>query len=94
MNAEPIFRREPETGVDRPGIRGDVAETSTSDRHLFELENRCAALRAELTEVEAQLRELRIAADLCPRCGGAGRVSVRGGLYREVHQVPCKCQGS
>ena len=92
MNLEPLYRGEPAL-AERPGGNGEGSEASVSDRLLFDLENRCAALRAELTELEAQLRELRIAADLCPRCGGAGRVMVRGGLYGEVHQVPCKCQG-
>lgn len=63
-----------------------------SDSLLFELENRCAALREELAALELRLRELRIAAELCPRCGGAGQVTVRGGLYGELHQRRCTCQ--
>jgi hypothetical protein len=94
MSLEPLYRSRPAVVGDRTAVPGDASEVSGPDRHLLELENRCSALRAELTELEAQLRELRIAADLCPRCGGSGRVVVRGGLYGEAHQLPCKCQGS
>lgn len=59
---------------------------------LVELEERHAALCAELQEVERQLRELRTAADLCPLCGGSGQRWVRGGLYGETQLRPCSCQ--
>jgi len=59
---------------------------------IFELEHRCEVLRAELAGLEARLRELRIAADLCPLCGGVGRRPVRGGLYGEVCHRRCVCQ--
>lgn len=92
MSMQSNYARVSETA---PGV--EVAESpagaSNSDTLLFEMENRCAALRAELAELELRLRGLRIAADLCPRCGGAGRVTVRGGLYGELHQRPCQCQG-
>jgi len=67
-------------------------ELPSSDAAIFELEHRSEVLRAELGRVEARLRELRIAADLCPHCGGAGRRPVRGGLYGEVCNRLCVCQ--
>jgi hypothetical protein len=80
------------TTSDPDAAESPSVDASSSDTLLFEMENRCAALRAELAELELRLRGLRIAADLCPLCGGAGRVTVRGGLYGELHQRPCKCQ--
>lgn len=60
---------------------------------LFELEERYGRLCAELAEVEARLRQLRTAAEVCPMCGGSGERWVRGGLYGELQQRPCPCQG-
>jgi excinuclease UvrABC ATPase subunit len=92
MSMKSEQQSESDLGFETAQAEGLSSAGSSSDTLLFELENRCAALRAELTELEARLRKLRIAADLCPRCGGAGRVNVRGGLYGEVHQRPCQCQ--
>jgi len=90
MSMKSEQRLDTDLGTGQPDDPSEAS--STSDTLLFELESRCAALRAELSELEARLRTLRIAADLCPRCGGAGKVNVRGGLYGEVHQRPCQCQ--
>lgn len=60
---------------------------------LFELEERYGKLCAELAGVEARLRQLRTAADVCPLCGGTGQRWVRGGLYGEMQQRPCTCEG-
>jgi hypothetical protein len=72
-----------------PGAESDVTE-----RVLFELEQRYNQLLDELETVEARLRELRTAAEVCPLCGGLGRRRVRGGLYGEFQQVPCQCSES
>lgn len=80
--------------LDAEGTPTGAAEPTGSDSLLFEMESRCEALRTELAALELRLRELRIAADLCPRCGGAGQVKVRGGLYGEVHHRPCTCKAA
>jgi hypothetical protein len=59
---------------------------------LYRLEARHEQLLAELKSVEAQLRKLRMAADLCPECGGSGERWVRGGIYGEQQRRPCVCQ--
>ena len=59
---------------------------------LLELERRHARLTAELAVVEAQLREFRTAAAVCPTCGGTGRRRTRGGLYGETQDRPCDCE--
>lgn len=60
---------------------------------LFELEERYGKLCAELAVVEGRLRQLRTAADVCPLCGGTGQRWVRGGLYGEMQQRACTCEG-
>lgn len=58
---------------------------------LFDLEQRHTSLCEELAAVEARLRDLRTAADVCPLCGGLGERWVRGGLYGELQRRPCPC---
>lgn len=62
------------------------------ERLLLALEARYSELEAELLETRARLRELRVAADLCPTCGGTGNRRVRGGLYGELQLRKCSCQ--
>jgi hypothetical protein len=83
--SQPCERVEPSTG--------SVSELPSSDAAIFELEHRSELLRTELAGLEERLRQLRIAADLCPLCGGVGRRPVRGGLYGEVCHRLCVCQG-
>lgn len=58
----------------------------------MELEQRHTRLCEELASVEARLRELRTAADVCPQCGGLGERWVRGGLYGELQRRACPCR--
>ena len=44
---------------------------------LFQLEERYGRLCSEVAALEARLRELRTAAELCPFCGGSCRRWVR-----------------
>jgi hypothetical protein len=60
---------------------------------LLALEARYSELEAELNETRTRLRQLRVAADLCPNCGGTGNRKVRGGLYGELQLRKCSCQG-
>jgi hypothetical protein len=62
------------------------------EQRLLALEARYTQLQAELAETTTQLRALRVAADLCPSCGGTGRRKVRGGLYGELQVRKCSCQ--
>ena len=61
------------------------------DEVLFELEERHGELCRELADLEARLRRLRTAANVCPLCGGRGRRWVRGGMYGEHQDRPCPC---
>ena len=70
----------------------DPAADPRLDDALYRLEARHEQLYAELKAVEARLRELRTAADLCPECGGSGERWVRGGIYGELQRRPCVCQ--
>jgi len=74
--------------------RGREGRTSPAEELLFSLEARHASLCAELAELEARLRTLRTAAEVCELCGGAGERWIRGGLYGELHRKPCPCQPS
>ena len=67
-------------------------EEGGAEAILFRLEERHTRLCEELTAVEAQLRELRTAAEICPDCGGTGQRWVRGGFYGEIQRRPCACK--
>ena len=64
-------------------------ERMNPDTLLLELEARHAHLCEELAALERALRELRVAAEVCPQCGGTGERWVRGGLYGELQRRSC-----
>jgi hypothetical protein len=61
------------------------------DTEMFTLEGRLAEILEEAEKIEERLRVLRTANDLCPKCGGKGKVNVRGGLYGERKTKNCSC---
>ena len=75
-----------------PNVRPEEPASATAEAHLFQLERRYEELCNELATVEARLRQLRMAADLCPICGGSGQRVTRGGLYGELQRRKCPCQ--
>jgi hypothetical protein len=79
----------PATLANAPSPVSQALETA-----LMELEERHTRLCEELAEVEARLRQLRTAADVCPLCGGLEERWVRGGLYGELQRRPCPCRES
>jgi hypothetical protein len=82
----PEIQREPRS----LGLRLPTGENP--EAVLFQMEERYGRLCAEVAALEAQLRELRTAAELCPMCGGAGERWVRGGLYGESQKRACPCR--
>ena len=68
------------------------AEEGGLEAALFRLEERYARQCEELAALEAQLRALRTAAEICPECGGTGQRWIRGGFYGEIQRRPCGCQ--
>lgn len=66
---------------------------SSPEARMAQLEERHTQLRTELALVERQMREICLAASVCPLCGGSGMREVRGGLYGELQSQPCPCAG-
>lgn len=58
---------------------------------LLELEDDRSHLSEQLEQLDSRLRQLRVG-EVCPLCGGTGRRPMRGGLYGELQQHPCRCQ--
>lgn len=78
--------------VAEPGLGTEMDPTEAANALLVELEERRARLCAELDELEARLRELRMVSGVCPLCGGTGQRQTRGGLYGERQTRTCSCR--
>jgi len=77
--------------AEQPGLAELPANEDPLNVILLELEDDRSHLSAQLEQLDSRLRQLRVG-EVCPLCGGTGHRRMRGGLYGELQQRPCRCQ--
>jgi hypothetical protein len=77
--------------AETPRFSEPAPPEDTLNTILLELEDNRSHLTAQLRALDSRLRLLRVG-EVCPLCGGTGRRRLRGGLYGELQQRPCRCQ--